>query len=225
MKPSALFITGWAHGVESMRPMADALCETHAVRIMAGTQVLREGRIPEADHIVAGSMGGLLAMELLPASCRKLVLVSSTARFCSGDRYPCGTPERVLRRMIQQLQRSPEAVLDEFFRNVHFPRKEGRQAAAARNLSPEPVEDLVAGLEYLLRSDLRERVAGIGIPVLLLHGMEDRIIPCDAANWLYETLPESRLRLFESAGHALPAHRFEPVMREIKSFLGCHHSR
>ena len=211
--------------------MGDALTDDFDVHLMTGSELLKSRQVPDADYIVTGSMGGLLAMELLPDSCRKLVLISSTAKFCAAADYPCGTPEKILRRMILQLKRDPDAVLDEFFKNVHFPHKESRRSFqlrcdAAANPSheteletPSILDDLVEGLEYLLNSDVRSKVPTIEIPVLLLHGSEDRIIPSTAPEWLHVHLPDSRLRLFKNDGHALPAHSFGEVMHAIRLFL------
>ena len=183
---------------------------------MTGDQVLKEQSIPDADYIVTGSMGGLLTMELLPENCKKLVLISSTAKFCAGEEYAFGTPERIMKRMILQLKRNPEAVLEEFFKNVHFPHRQSRQAL---QLQRNEEDDLVGGLEYLLTSDVRALVPTIEIPVLLLHGAKDRIIPSSASEWLHEHLPKSQLKIYENAGHALPAHHFQRVMTEITAFL------
>jgi pimeloyl-[acyl-carrier protein] methyl ester esterase len=193
--------------------MAHALADRFDVSITTSAQVLKERSVPAVDYIVTGSMGGLLAIELLPTRCKKLVLISSTAKFCAGEGYPCGTHEKVLRRMILQLKRNPAAVLEEFYKNVHFPHP------ALKTDPGCPREELVAGLEYLLESDVREKVTGIKIPVLLLHGSEDRIIPPAAAEWLQTRLSASRLKIFDDDGHALAAHHFNETMREISVFL------
>ncbi len=213
MKPSVLFITGWAHGMETVQPMANVLSSDYSVQILAGAQVLNDRHIPETDFIVTGSMGGLLAMELLPKRCKKLVLISSTAKFCAGEGFDCGTPEKILRRMILQLKRNPEAVLAEFYENVHHPHPALKTNPGCSH------EELVAGLEYLLNSDLRSSVPDIGIPILLLHGTDDRIIPPTAAEWLHTHLPDSRLKIIKNGSHALPAHNFTEVMDEISRFL------
>lgn len=216
---SVLIISGWAHGIDAIQPMGDALANRFEVELRTGAQVLREQTIPEVDYIVTGSMGGLLALELLPESCKKLVLISSTARFCSDGDYPHGTPERVLQRMILQLQRNPEVVLDEFFRNVHYPHRESRQAKVLRKNAPMDIAGLGEGLEYLLESDIRSKVPTIRIPVLLLHGAEDQIIPPGASEWLHDHLPVSRLYTMANAGHALPAHHYSTIMKWIQMFL------
>ena len=214
MKQSVLIISGWAHGLDAIKPMGDALADQLDVQLMTGSQVLKEQHIPDADFIVTGSMGGLLAMELLPESCRKLVLVSSTAKFCAGEDYACGTHEKILKHMILMLRRNPEAVLQDFYRNTNYP----NMNHTSRSVD-EPLDSLVAGLEYLLSSDVRAKVPTIGIPTLLLHGNQDRIIPVAAAEWLNENLPDSRLKVFGDGGHTLPAHHFSEVMDEIKQFL------
>jgi len=213
MKPSLLLITGWAHGKEAVQPLADVLDTNYNVRILTGAQVLNDRSIPPVDYIVTGSMGALLALELLPESCRKLILISSTAKFCASEGYPCGTPEKILHRMIRQLKRNFVAVLEEFYKNVHYPHQ------------PVPTQpgcsqdDLLAGLEYLLASDLRPKTPNLTLPILLLHGADDRIIPRSAAEWLHSHLPDSRLRIFENDGHALLAHHFDEIMAEITRFL------
>ncbi len=212
MKPKLCIISGWAHGLDAIRPMGDALADRFNVQLLTGAQVLKEQHIPDADYIVTGSMGGLLAMELLPENCKKLVLISSTARFCATDAYPCGTHEKILKRMILQLKRNPEAVLQEFYKNVHYPHP-------ALKTDPDcSLEELVAGLEYLLAADVRKKVLPIEIPVLILHGSQDRIIPPAAAEWLHAHLPTSRLHLFEHHGHALPSHNFDKILDAIAQF-------
>jgi len=213
MKPTVLIISGWAHGLDAIKPIGDFLADRFDVRLLTGAQVLKDRTIPEVDYIVTGSMGGLLAMDLLPKGCKKLVLISSTAKFCAGEGYTCGTHEKILGRMILQLKRNPTTVLATFYKNVHHPH------CALKTDPGCSHEELVTGLEYLLSSDVRNKVPKIKIPVLLLHGAEDRIIPRTAAEWLHEHLPNSQLRIFGSDGHALPAHHFAEVMDEISNFL------
>lgn len=213
MKPSLLLISGWAHGLAAIQPMGAALSDRFDVQLLTGAQVLKDQALPDADYIVTGSMGGLLAMELLPASCRKLVLISSTAKFCASKDYPGGIAEKILKRMILQLRRDPIPVLSEFYKNVHHPY---RVVKTIPGCSPH---ELVAGLEYLLVSDARHITPSIKIPVLLLHGTEDQIIPFSAAEWLRDHLPNSELTLFEHHGHALPAHHFDKVMDAITTFI------
>lgn len=194
MKPSLLFITGWAFGPGSMQPLADRLSAVFDVQVLSGAQALQTGHLPAADFIIGWSMGGMLAIEHLPASCKKLVLIASTARFCATDSYPCGIPEKVLRRMIVQLKRDPTQVLAEFYKNAYAPR------LAPTDL-PNTEDALAEGLTYLLNTDLRHKIPSLKLPVLLLHGTQDRIIPPEASAQLAKSLPQSRLSRLENCGH------------------------
>ena len=59
---SALVISGWAHGIEAIRPLGEALSDGFDVQLLTGAQLLAERRMPAAECIVTGSMGGLLAV-------------------------------------------------------------------------------------------------------------------------------------------------------------------
>jgi pimeloyl-ACP methyl ester carboxylesterase len=207
MKPSLIMITGWAHGPESLQPLADLLAADFDVRVLAGAQVLADGKIPDADYIIGWSMGGMLAIEQLPVSCKKLILISSTARFCSTDGYDCGVPEKLLRRMMVHLQSDPDAVLAAFYKNVNYPQLPDGNIC--------PAENLADGLNYLLHADLRAKVPAIGIPVLLLNGREDLIIPPAASEWLAENLPNARLSRLETSGHKPEAPTVYPLIHHF----------
>jgi pimeloyl-[acyl-carrier protein] methyl ester esterase len=144
------------------------------------------------------------------------MLLSGTACFCKRPEYPHGTADRILQRMLNQLDKDPQALLDSFHQNVHAPQKPSRQK---KDASPPNLPALRAGLEYLQQTDLRPLIPTFPLPVLILHGTHDQIIPIQAAQWLHEHLPESQLIPFEGLGHALPAHAFERVMQAAEHFL------
>lgn len=210
MKPTLILITGWAYEAAALQPLADGLAEDFSVQILTSAQVLANNCIPKADRVVGWSMGGMLAMELLPITCRRLVLLSSTARFCTIDGYDCGVPQKVLRHMIAQLKRDPAAVIKEFYTNSNTP----EPALAAAGVQT-PVNQLIEGLEYLLVADLRRKIPQIKIPVLLLHGGNDRIIPPEASVWLAQHLPNAASIPLPGEGHHLPALAIVPHIRHF----------
>jgi pimeloyl-[acyl-carrier protein] methyl ester esterase len=193
-----------------MQPLADLLAADFDVQILTSANVLAENAIPKADFVAGWSMGGMLAIELLPVSCRKLILLASTARFCSTDGYDCGVPQKVLRHMIAQLKRDPAATLEEFYKNVNDP-DPVRPCASVK----APVNQLVEGLEYLIAADLRRKVPQIKIPVLLLHGEKDRIIPPEASDWLAQHLPIATCLRLPNDGHHIAALAILPVIRHF----------
>jgi len=202
----ALFIAGWAHPARVLEPLARRLRVGESVFLSAAEAMALE-RLPEARVVVGHSLGGLLALKGLPEACERLVLLAATARFCTANDYPCGVPEKTLRLMMRQLERAPQAVLERFFRNVRFP-----EPAPPPPPVREPIEILLAGLETLRRTDLRERLPSLRQPVLLLHGTQDRIIPHAAAKRLLDLLANARLETLPDAGHALFA---EPALHRV----------
>ncbi|RZO85936.1 MAG: hypothetical protein EVA58_04205 [Kiritimatiellaceae bacterium] len=216
MKTRLLLISGWAHGTHTLQPMADRLAPLFDIQLLTGADALNHPTLPETDAILTGSMGGLLALQRPPSSCQKIMLLSGTACFCKRPNYHHGTPERILQRMRHQLDKDPHTLLDTFHQNVHAPQKPSRQKKDA----PHPdLSALHAGLEYLQHTDLRPQIPSFPLPVLILHGTHDHIIPLQAAQWLHEQLPTSELIPFNGLGHALPAHAFERVMQAAEHFL------
>ena len=211
-----LIISGWAHSTHVIEPIGKRFAHECKVELLSGAEALQLTRLPEADAILTGSMGGLLAFERLPSSCEKVVILSGTACFCKKEGYTYGTAERILDRMIAQLEQDPTSLLDAFFCNVHAPQKPSRQNR------PHPPTDLNAlreGLLYLRDTDLRTLIPSLHLPVLLMHGTADKIIPVEAAHWLDQHLPESQLITLEGLGHALAAHAFEQTMQAAEHFL------
>ena len=211
-----LIISGWAHSTHAIEPIGKHFAQQCKVELLSGADALQRPNLPKADAILTGSMGGLLAFERLPPTCKKIVLLSGTACFCKKEDYTHGTAERILDRMINQLEKDPATILDAFFCNVHAPQKPSRQNR------PHPPTDLHAlreGLRYLRDTDLRSRIPSLHLPVLLMHGTADQIIPVDAAHWLDQHLPESQLITYEGLGHALAAHAFEQTMQAAEHFL------
>jgi pimeloyl-[acyl-carrier protein] methyl ester esterase len=206
-------ITGWAHSEESLAPLATALSGSFRVKVQSAAKRMAGAVLPDAEVVLGHSLGGLLAMEQRPPSCEKLILLSSTARFCAAPDYPCGVEERVLKRMILQFKRNPKAVLDAFFKQVHAPDPFSHSAPSSSDQ-----DLLLSGLDYLLKTDLRTQVSRVNLPVLLLHGTADEIIPASASKWLKKQLPTAMLHLFEGGGHALFAHQTDWIAEKIEAF-------
>jgi Predicted hydrolases or acyltransferases (alpha/beta hydrolase superfamily) len=59
-----------------------------------------------------------------------------------------------------------------------------------------------AALKALADSDLRSILPNISVPVLLVHGTDDRICPPGASEYMSSIIPEARLELIANRGHA-----------------------
>lgn len=222
MKPLVLMIAGWAHPAAALRPLADALAEFASPRLFAAHESLPKLREPA--FLLGWSLGGLRALYAAlnaPEKFPGIILIGSTARFCSAPDYPHGIATSRLRAMKAALRKEPETVLRQFFADVAAPAtltpaELDEKVAAALALGPD---QLAAGLEELLVTDLRAQLACCAKPALVLHGRADRIIPSAAGEWLASQFVFSRFAAFDGVGHDLPLCSLDKLVPEIKNFL------
>jgi pimeloyl-ACP methyl ester carboxylesterase len=192
--------------------------------------------------LVGASMGGRVALEVAlrrPESVRSLVLVNSLGLVRPNVQlyYPLVLVPRVGEGLIgvvrEALHRVPPhairryarrflgvagdvgRVLDDQFlgdlREMH--RADGYPRAYAST-----VRALVRP-DSLLASPLVDRLAGTGLPVLLLWGEHDRLLPLARAREAQRRLPGARLVAIEGAGHAPQAEQPDAFNRALEDFL------
>lgn len=202
-------ISGWAYPATTLDPLVKALEPSITITPHPFTVNLEQIAAPAGPWWLAGwSLGGMRAMQavlekkLAPTG---LILINSTARFCATADYPHGVPRANLRAMMRGLVRARENVLASFY-------EQAGEAAACDFTTDE----LARGLEWLDTLDLRDRLQEIEIPVLILHGATDRIIPVSAAEYLANRIKSSRLIVHPHAGHALPLHHPDWVALNVE---------
>jgi pimeloyl-[acyl-carrier protein] methyl ester esterase len=174
--------------------------------------------------VVGWSAGAIVALEVTcesPGSLKGLVLIGATPKFCAEEGYSWGVAARNVRAMIMQVRKEPRAVLGRFFQDVSWPAVESESCLnekvnAACHIG---IEHLVHGLEYLRKMDLRDRLKGIEIPILIIHGKKDRIVPWQAGAWLNRSLPNSRIIIHEGVGHDIPERQAVVLASQIREFL------
>jgi pimeloyl-[acyl-carrier protein] methyl ester esterase len=163
---------------------------------------------PGPVRIAGWSLGALLALDAAlaaPGRFAAVAIISGTARFCAdGEGHP-GAEPRALPAMSARLARDPDAVRRWFAASCAAP-DGGEEAAAwwlaqATRCSPDA---LARGLAALALFDLRARSGALRLPVRMLHGERDAVVPFAAAAELAASLPDARLTALAGCGHALP---------------------
>lgn len=75
-------------------------------------------------------------------------------------------------------------------------------------------------IEVFSKTDMREDLKRIDIPVLVLHGDDDQIVPFEgSAPEVMKLLKKGTLKVFEGASHALPNMNIDEVNSELLAFL------
>jgi len=193
--------------------------------------------------LVGASMGGRVALEVAlrrPRSVRSLVLVNAlgVVRPNVQPFYPLvllpRVGEGVLRLMREGLHRLPphairrlarrymglrgdvDRLLDESYlghmRELHA--GEGYSAAYAAT-----VRSLVRADAYAADS-LLPRLAETNLPVLLIWGEGDTLLPLTRARLAHQRLPGAELEIIQGAGHAPQSERPDEFNRVLEDFLG-----
>ena len=174
--------------------------------------------------LVGWSTGGMVALEAadaLPGKVKAVALLSATPRFCADEDSPWSVPEASLRVMRLSMRRNPESVLTDFFTRAALPRaipsdELGPKVATALAMGSDV---LCHGLDYLRDTDLRPAAGRVAQPCLVVHGKEDRVVPCRAGEFLARTLSRCSYSLLPDAGHALPEYCCETVAQRVDEFL------
>ena len=166
--------------------------------------------------ITAHSLGSILALERISAlhNVKALIIYSGFAKFAKSVDNLSGQPAETVESMKKQLGSNPPGLLKSFYRTTSFPSKYEFKVQATVNLAA-----LAEGLDILLYCDSRSKLAEIKIPVLIIHGEEDRIVNVKLAEELAGNIEFSRLHVFKNAGHAVPFTHSNESKKITEKFL------
>ena len=175
--------------------------------------------------LVGWSLGCLVSLEAVaarPGRVSGMVLAAGTARMTAKDDYP-GLEGRKLGTMRRRFEREPDRVIREFCQLCLAPREdEELLALLLRMAERQDATALAAGLGYLENTDLRPLLPALTLPVIVLHGQLDAVIPYASGECLSRRLSRARLETFGGEGHALLYSAAGEVARAIRSLLdGC----
>jgi pimeloyl-ACP methyl ester carboxylesterase len=174
----------------------------------------------EKPSLEAMSMGGYVALafaEKYPKHLAGLALISSQAA-ADSEEARHGRRETIKKIRAQGPSVILESLLPKLFSSNkkadelrHFP-VEGTNAAGA--------EGLCWALEAMARRpDRTEVLRALPLPVLVVHGTEDKIIPCAKARELAERCRDPLLIEIPGAGHATPLEAPDPVAQGLARLM------
>ncbi len=163
--------------------------------------------IPAGCFVVGWSLGAQLAIEWArarPEQVARLALISATPSFVQREDWTCAMPQAVFEAFAATLEEDPRATLERFtLLQAQGDAAARRVARTLRSaLAGANADSLATGLRRLRDTDLRDRLAEIRQPVLVIHGERDRLVPVEAAGRLMQALPQARLEVLAGAAHA-----------------------
>lgn len=227
--PPLVLLHGWALHAGLFAPLIPELARrfrVHAVDLPghgysppvvpysldAIVQALEDAFAPVGEPlcVLGWSLGGMLAMRWAhskPERIAKLVLVATTPRFVASPDWPHAMAPETLARFADELRVAYRLTLHRFLTLQVQGSAEG--IALLKQLrgrvfergAPTPAV-LRDALALLSTTDLRQDVAQIHTPALVVTGDRDALTPAAAGSWLAQTLPNARYANISGAAHA-----------------------
>lgn len=244
-RPAIALIHGWGIGKAAWQPLSQALTphfDIHLVELPGyGAEPANPGAFDDAarrmvEALPAGvtlcgwSLGGMLALQatlLAPERVGGLILIGSTPSFTQRADWPHAQPATLLDAFIAAVAENPSSTLQRFIALLNQGDVQAKTASRTllQALKAEPLPDadsLVQGLGWLRDIDLRQPLAALTLPTLLIHGEQDPLMPLAAAQWLHAALKNSQLEIVPGAAHAPFINTPEGIAKLIGDY--CHAS-
>ncbi len=166
--------------------------------------------IPGVSDVLGWSLGGLVAQRIAlnqPDRIRRLILVGSTPCFVNKQDWDAGIDPANFESFAQAVNSDYKATILQFLTlqcmQADDARSTLKQLRASFETRPTPTQTtLQRALQILLESDLRDELANIRKPTLLIHGDRDTLAPVQAAHWMMQQLPHGFLRVISGSAHA-----------------------
>ncbi|MES2501586.1 MAG: pimeloyl-ACP methyl ester esterase BioH [Pseudomonadota bacterium] len=183
--------------------------------------------IPGVSDVLGWSLGGLVAQRIAlnqPDRIRRLVLVGSTPCFVNKAGWDAGIEPSNFETFADNVNTDYKATILQFLTlqcmKANDARSTLKQLRASFETRPTPTQTtLQRALHILLESDLRDEVANIRKPTLLIHGDRDTLAPVQAAHWMMQQLPHGFLRVMSGSAHAPFLSHSEQFIDALNQFL------
>lgn len=238
-RPTLLFVHGWAFDASVWTPLRAELGDWPHAFADAGyfgaaqTPAEAIGRVvapaidPVVGHVVdpaigrledpatgpviaiGHSLGVLRLLRDLPSHCVGLVSINGFPRFGAAPDFDAGVPRRMLDRMMKRLSADPVAVVQDF-------RERCGDASAFGSPRLEP---LARDLEALRDEDQRNALAALPVPLLILAGLDDPIVPPTMTQAAFGGRVGDERHDLEHGGHLLPVSAAPWCARHIAAFI------
>lgn len=212
LRPTLLFVHGWAFDASVWTPLRAALADwPHAVADAGYFGATPAVIDPVTGPVIAigHSLGVMRLLRSLPSNCVGVVSINGFPRFSAAPDFEAGVPRRMLDRMMKRLSADPAAVVQDF-----------RERCAEASVLGEPrLEPLARDLEALRDEDQRDALAALPVPLLILAGEDDPIVPAAMTQAAFGGRVGDERHDLEHGGHLLPVSDAPWCARHIAGFI------
>lgn len=159
--------------------------------------------------MVGWSLGAQLAIKVFPEiknQVAAMVLVGGTPHFCNSSDVSYGLAPAEARGMTLRIKKDYRRTAEEFFAGMFSQEEKG--TIDMRTLAGSVVGNLpsrnnaLSALNELIHADMRAYLPLVSVPVMLIHGTDDKICRSSASMYMAEQIASAKIELICSAGHA-----------------------
>ncbi|TFE02226.1 alpha/beta fold hydrolase [Jeotgalibacillus salarius] len=170
-------------------------------------------------HSVSGMIGTIAAAKK-PNLFKQMMMIAASARYLNDDGYHGGFEEESISGMLNMMEKN----FNEWAKYL--------APTASKN---EDRPELAKGFEKELLSndqtiarefaeatflvDMREKLAHLNVPVVVMQPSDDTIVPHEAALYLVNQFPDSELVVLRATGHNPHISHPEEVIKYIKKYI------
>ena len=241
-KPITL-VHGWAMHSGIWRAFANALAKHYQVTLLdlpghgssenispftleTISQTLVDAAEDERSCWLGWSLGAEIVLEIarrFPERVNRLVLLAGTPCFVKKTDWP-GMDEQVLENFSANLQQDSQMTLLRFL--ALQIKGLDDQKSALQNIiplvseSPAPNQKILQeGLAILKETDLKDAFANLKIPVAVILGQLDTLIPAIIGEKMLALLPGMDLTIIDRAGHMPFLSHEDAVVKTVCDFM------
>ncbi|MGA7911215.1 MAG: alpha/beta hydrolase [Candidatus Dormiibacterota bacterium] len=176
-----------------------------------------------AAHVVGASMGGFIAQVIAINHPDRVLTLTSIMSGPAHHESVSPTPEATAVLFVPPAATREERITQEMWiRKVLMgpadPFDEGAERARAERAIDRAYHPAGTGRQFaaVLASQPRlERLKGVSVPTLVIHGLADILIPVENGRAVAAAIPGSRLVEIEGMGHDLPQRVWSQLLDEI----------
>jgi pimeloyl-ACP methyl ester carboxylesterase len=186
--------------------LSDAGEEPYTMRLMAGDclGLLEAVGVQEPVVLCGHSMGGYVAFEFCrqyPEWVGALILVSTRAAADSPEGRT-GRDRMAERAKADGVAAVADDMLGKLFAPQNYESDEELVAYVREMMESTSLNGMVGSLEAMKeRPDSRALLAEIDVPVLIVCGEDDQLIPFSEAEEMRDAMPNAELAIIPNAGH------------------------
>lgn len=240
--PDLVFLHGWGMNATIWQPLVERLKDDFRVTCVdlpghgessyeSAWQLdelieALDKQLPQQFYLVGWSLGGMIALKfsvLFPQRVNKLIMLAASAKFTQEYNWGFAQEAGVLAAFKEAVSKSPKAALRRFLllqtQGMQNTKTIDKQMKLFINSNPLPkAESLKCGLEMLATLDVRAELQQARLPMLVLLGEHDQLVPAAVAKGSQKLNQQLSVAVIKGAAHLPFVSHIDETLAQIRGF-------